>query len=104
MLHESRAASRADGLCSGFSIAFSGEETAGRGDQAYLLAVSPVGLSLESRARSSTPSSSPSMYFVDAVIGGIERFAVGPWSGQQGPVLSMNCPIFFHAMKCGRIK
>lgn len=84
MPHESRAASRADGLCSGFSIAFSGEETAGRGDQAYLLAVSPVGLSLESRARSSTPSSSPSMYFVDAVIGGIERFAVGPWFGQQG--------------------
>jgi hypothetical protein len=24
------------------------------------------------------------MYFVDAVIGGIERFAVGPWFGQQG--------------------
>ena len=35
------------------------------------------------------------MYFVDAVIGDIERFAVGPWFGQQKLGLQYELPNIF---------
>ena len=46
--------------------------------------VSPAGLSLESRALSSTPTTSPSIYSIDASVGGVERSTIAPWFGQTG--------------------
>lgn len=46
--------------------------------------VSPAGLSLESRALSSTPTSAPSVYSIDGTITGVERATIAPWFGQKG--------------------
>jgi hypothetical protein len=46
--------------------------------------VSPAGLSLESRALSNIPTSSPSIYSIDASIGGVERSTIAPWFGKTG--------------------
>jgi len=46
--------------------------------------VSPAGLSLESRALSSTPIIAPSVYSIDATITGVERATIAPWFGQKG--------------------
>jgi Tuberculosis necrotizing toxin len=46
--------------------------------------VSPAGLSLESRALSSTPANPPSVYSIDGTITGVEKATVTPWFGKKG--------------------
>ena len=70
--------------------------------------VSPAGLSLESRSLSYAPASPPSMYSVDAVIGGVERSTIAPWFGQKGLGVQYKLPnsvqYYLDTMKFGEMK
>lgn len=46
--------------------------------------VSPMGVSLESRALNSTPMYPPSIYSIDASIDGVEKAIIAPWFSQKG--------------------
>jgi hypothetical protein len=70
--------------------------------------VSPAGLSLESRALSSKPTSSASIYSIDAGIGGVERSTIAPWFGQKGLGVQYKLPnsvqYYLDTKKLGEVK